>query len=107
METGGRYDVIFDFDCAGIFDGDRVIIKNLGGDSPFGGDIPGERDIDEFPMTDRIMAFDVVKPFDRSRDDPPVKYSDFSQENKPKFGPDEYKDTDVNRIRAVGLFEGT
>ena len=38
----------------------RVIMKNIGGDEPFGGDIPGPRQA--FRETDRIMAFDVVLP---------------------------------------------
>lgn len=96
IETGSRYDIIFDFDFPGIFQGDRIIMKNLGGDSPFGGDIPGEQ---VFSMTDRIMAFDVVKPFNPRRGDPPVKYSEFS-----RFGADKY--TNIDRYRTVALFEG-
>jgi spore coat protein A len=54
METGSRYDLIVDFSA--VASGNRVIMKNIGGDAPFGGDIPGET---VFGETDRIMAFDV------------------------------------------------
>ena len=61
METGSRYDVIFDFKQASS--GNRIIMKNIGGDEPFGGDIPGPQ---VFGESDRIMAFDVVLPLDPS-----------------------------------------
>ena len=57
METGSRYDLIVDFKQ--VTPGNRVIMKNIGGDEPFGGDIPGPQ---VFGETDRIMAFDVVLP---------------------------------------------
>jgi len=57
FEPGGRYDIVFDF--SQVPEGSRVIMENLGGDEPFGGDIPGPW---LFGFTDRIMAFDVVKP---------------------------------------------
>ncbi len=38
-EPGSRYDIIVDFKT--ITPGNRVIMKNIGGDEPFGGDIPG------------------------------------------------------------------
>jgi FtsP/CotA-like multicopper oxidase with cupredoxin domain len=58
-EPGGRYDIVFDF--KGL-QNQRIIMENIGGDAPFGGDfgaaLPPE---DFFPnrQTDRIMAFDV------------------------------------------------
>ena len=58
-ETGSRYDIVFDF--KNVTPGNRVIMKNIGGDEPFGGDIPGPQ---VFGETDRIMAFDVVLPLD-------------------------------------------
>jgi len=58
-EPGSRYDIIFDFKQ--VTPGNRVIMKNIGGDEPFGGDIPGPV---VFGETDRIMAFDVVLPLD-------------------------------------------
>ena len=59
IETGSRYDIVFDFKS--VTPGNRVIMKNIGGDEPFGGDIPG---VQVFGETDRIMAFDVVLPLD-------------------------------------------
>jgi spore coat protein A len=59
IETGARYDIVFDF--KNVTSGNRVIMKNIGGDEPFGGDIPGPQ---VFGETDRIMAFDVVSPLD-------------------------------------------
>jgi FtsP/CotA-like multicopper oxidase with cupredoxin domain len=64
METGSRYDLIFDFKNVAF--GNRVIMKNIGGDEPFGGDIPGPQ---VFGETDRIMAFDVVLPMDTAMTD--------------------------------------
>ncbi|MGB5753517.1 MAG: multicopper oxidase domain-containing protein, partial [Thermoanaerobaculia bacterium] len=63
METGSRYDVIFDFKT--VTPGNRVIMKNIGGDEPFGGDlVTDDPDLQVFGETDRIMAFDVVLPLD-------------------------------------------
>ena len=90
IETGSRYDIIFDFKT--VAPGNRVIIKNIGGDEPFGGDIPGPQ---VFGETDRIMAFDVVLPFDTAVDD--VSPTGIS------FGPDVGTPT---RTRKVALFEG-
>ena len=61
IETGARYDIVFDFGL--VTEGSRVIMKNIGGDEPFGGDIPGPQ---VFGETDRIMAFDVALPLDRN-----------------------------------------
>jgi FtsP/CotA-like multicopper oxidase with cupredoxin domain len=90
METGSRYDIIFDFKT--VTAGSRVIMKNIGGDEPFGGDIPGPQ---VFGETDRIMAFDVVLPLDQAVPDAtPVGIS---------FGPAVPAPT---RLRKVALFEG-
>ncbi|HRV94651.1 MAG TPA: hypothetical protein P5526_21005, partial [Anaerolineae bacterium] len=91
FETGSRYDIILDFSQVGS--GNRVIMKNIGGDEPFGGDIPGPQ---VFGETDRIMAFDVVLPLDLSVDD--VSPTGIS------FGPSV---PDPMRTRKVALFEGT
>jgi FtsP/CotA-like multicopper oxidase with cupredoxin domain len=90
METGSRYDVIFDFKT--VTPGNRVIMKNIGGDEPFGGDIPGPQ---VFGETDRVMAFDVVLPFATSR--PDVTPTGIN------FGPVVPTPT---RLRKVALFEG-
>jgi spore coat protein A len=60
FEPGGRYDIVFDF--KGLQD-KRVIMKNIGGDAPFGGDYGNALEPEDlFPsrQTDRIMAFDVI-----------------------------------------------
>ena len=90
IETGSRYDVILDFKQ--VTPGNRVIMKNIGGDEPFGGDIPGPQ---VFGETDRIMAFDVVLPLDTAVAD--VGPSGIN------FGPDVPNHT---RLRKVALFEG-
>jgi len=94
FETGSRYDIIFDF--AGL-QGKRIIMKNIGGDSPFGGDIPGGFIYD---YTDRIMAFDVQNV--PSTDDPVPLLNTVNN----------YPDPDLNNAalvdvyRRVALFEG-
>ena len=90
METGSRYDVVFDF--KNVTPGNRVILKNIGGDEPFGGDIPGPQ---VFSETDKIMAFDVVLPVDSEvLDATPTGIS---------FGPTVGTPT---KLRKVALFEG-
>ncbi len=100
-ETGSRYDVVFDFSDFGS--GDRIIVKNIGGDEPFGGDIPGPQ---VFGETDRIMAFDVVLPMDTAVPDmSPVgltAYADSRVANYGNYDMPEFPD----RIRKVALFEG-
>jgi FtsP/CotA-like multicopper oxidase with cupredoxin domain len=90
LETGSRYDVIFDFKT--VTPGSRVIMKNIGGDEPFGGDIPGPQ---VFGETDRIMAFDVNQPLDTA-------VPDVTPEGI-NFGPTIPTPT---RLRKVALFEG-
>ncbi|MBW2497979.1 MAG: multicopper oxidase domain-containing protein [Deltaproteobacteria bacterium] len=63
FEPGGRYDVVFDF--SQVPAGSRVIMENIGGDAPFGGDFGDALAPEDFfpdRQTDRIMAFDVVLP---------------------------------------------
>jgi FtsP/CotA-like multicopper oxidase with cupredoxin domain len=95
METGSRYDVVFNFQSN---EGRRVIMKNIGGDAPFGGDFGDDlSDEDFFPdrQTDRIMAFDVVLPLDASVRDVSPSWND--------YGPVVPEPT---RLRKVALFEG-
>jgi spore coat protein A len=56
FEPGARYDIIFDFSDPALR-GKRVIMTNIAGDDPFGGELPGPQ---VFAYTDRIMAFDVA-----------------------------------------------
>jgi spore coat protein A len=93
FEPGSRYDILFDFgQDEGALKGKRIIMKNIGGDEPFGGTIPGEW---EFEYTDRIMAFDVED----------------SGTFVPAPAPVTGYDTpivagEVDRVRKVALFEG-
>jgi spore coat protein A len=102
FEPGSRYDIVFDFgQDDGILEGKRIIMKNLGGDAPFGGAFGGDLDEDELfedRQTDRIMAFDVVKPLDGSVAD------NFDSGNLTGYGgvPNNGATT-----RRVALFEGT
>jgi spore coat protein A len=91
VEPGGRYDVVVNF--TGLEE-KRVIVKNIGGDEPFGGDIPGPQ---VFAETDRIMAFDVVVPLNTNVPD------SFNPGNLPGYGGVANGAT----TRRVALFEGT
>jgi len=91
-EPGSRYDIIVDFKT--VTPGNRVIMKNIGGDEPFGGDIPGPQ---VFGETDRVMAFDVVLPLNESVPDV----------SPAGLGPFNSVSGEVARTRKVALFEGT
>jgi FtsP/CotA-like multicopper oxidase with cupredoxin domain len=90
-EPGSRYDIVFDF--KGL-QGQRIIMGNIGGDEPFGGDIPGPQVYGE---TDRVMAFDVAL-----GDDIPDSFNpaNISNSHIPNINT-------VNRTRKVALFEGS
>jgi FtsP/CotA-like multicopper oxidase with cupredoxin domain len=93
-EPGSRYDIVIDFGDPAL-DGKRIIMENIGGDEPFGGDIPGPVVFNE---TDRIMAFDVT-----------LGYGALSNEPDPtlgaiNFGPN--VPDPATRTRKVALFEG-
>ena len=90
LENGARYDVILDFKR--VTPGHRVIMKNIGGDEPFGGEIPGPQ---RFGETDRIMAFDVVLPLDAMVPDRALSGSERAVVIPAH-----------TRVRRVALFEG-
>ncbi|MDO8143414.1 MULTISPECIES: multicopper oxidase family protein [unclassified Isoptericola] len=97
IEPGGRYDVVVDF--SQVPAGSRVILKNLGGDAPFGGAFGDDLDPDDTfvdRQTDRIMAFDVVVQLSDVPDD-------FDPNNLSGYGGVGPED----RTRRVALFEGT
>jgi len=98
FEPGSRYDVVFDFSA--IPAGSRVIMENIAFDAPFGGDFDDPASEDNFPdrQTDRIMAFDVVLPFDAAVPDNfyPAAIGSYGGNTRP-----------VDRIRKVALFEGS
>jgi FtsP/CotA-like multicopper oxidase with cupredoxin domain len=101
FEPGGRYDVVMDF--SRVPKGSRVIMTNLLGDSPFGGDLPGPEDVFPDRQTDRVMAFDVVK--DRNNSIP----DNYSRKMFDKgTGTWNYagNKTPADRVRKVALFEG-
>jgi len=95
METGSRYDVIFDFKS--VTSGSRVIMKNIGGDEPFGGGILMPGDPRPFPEMNRIMAFDVILQPDTAV--PDVSPTGFVAAPIVPAQP--------TRTRKVALFEGT
>ena len=98
FEPGGRYDVVFDF---AQLQGRRVIMQNIGGDAPFGGDFGDALTPDDvFPnrQTDRIMAFDVVLPTDT---DVPDSF------NPQAIGVYGGNPNPVTNTRRVALFEGS
>jgi len=89
-EPGSRYDIVVDF--KGL-QGQRIIMENIGGDEPFGGDIPGPA---VFGETNRVMAFDVAEM---------ANVAD-------GFNPDNIDNAYMpstaaeDRVRKVALFEG-
>ncbi|WP_377692898.1 multicopper oxidase family protein [Pseudomonas sp. GCM10022186] len=96
FEPGGRYDVVIDF--AQVPFGSRVIMKNLGGDSPFGGAFGADlapEDLFDDRQTDRVMAFDVVRPRSGVADG-------FQPQLLPSFAGVPGNAT----VRRVALFEG-
>jgi len=91
-EPGSRYDVVFDF--SSVTPGSRVIMENIGGDEPFGGDI-GVGQL--FGETDMVMAFDVVQPLDTAVTD---AFDPAAISFGPNVGPADAP------VRKVALFEG-
>jgi len=94
---GERLDLVIDF--KEVPAGSRVIVENLLGDSPFGGDLPKKGDLFPDRRTDRIMAFDITQPFDSSRYDTTI-YDGYPLGNNETFTP-------AVRTRKLALFEGT
>ena len=90
FEPGSRYDIVFDFKG---MQGQRIIMENIGGDEPFGGDIPGPQ---VFGETNRVMAFDVALGADIPDSFNPAS---ISNPHIPNINT-------VNRTRKVALFEG-
>ena len=115
---GERLDLVIDF--KEVKYGQRVIIENLLGDAPFGGDLPepydenGESD-DLFPnrRTDRVMAFDVMRNTDKSiRDTDIHDHCDMVRHDTTiaagyELNGDIAVPGPVARTRKLALFEGT
>lgn len=97
LAPGERLDLIVDF--KNVEPGDRVIVENLLGDAPFGGDLPDADDLFPDRRTDRIMAFDVELPFNGVRPDTYIT-------DGTSLGGGVTVGAEV-RIRKLALFEGT
>ncbi len=95
---GERLDLVIDF--KDVLDGSRVIVENILGDSPFGGDLPGPDDVFPDRRTDRVMAFDVEAPLDLSVADTSIGAGSY-------VGGGVSVDAPVTRTRKLALFEGT
>jgi spore coat protein A len=95
---GERLDLVIDF--KDVPPGSRVIVENILGDSPFGGDLPDSDDLFPDRRTDRVMAFDVELPFN-----PMVVDSNISDGYL--LGGDVAVTAPVVRTRKLALFEGT
>lgn len=94
---GERLDLIVDFKETPP--GSRVIVENLLGDAPFGGNLPDPDDLFPDRRTDRVMAFDVELPFDGTRPDTAIG------EGSVLGGGISVPDT--TKVRKLALFEGT
>jgi spore coat protein A len=95
---GERLDLIIDFNE--VPDDSRVIVENLLGDSPFGGDLPGPEDVFPDRRTDRVMAFDVELPFNNARPDTTIS-------SGTAFSSGGVDVPDTSTVRKLALFEGT
>jgi spore coat protein A, manganese oxidase len=95
FEPGSRYDLVFDF--SQVPAGTRVIMTNIAGDAPFGGDVPADpADLFQDRQTDRIMAFDVNQP-----------QSDVADTFDPELiGQYRGNTRTATKTRKVALFEG-
>ena len=96
---GERLDLVIDF--KDVPAGSRVIVENLLGDSPFGGDLPGDEDVFPDRRTDRVMAFDVEKDLDTSVMDTTIGVG-----SALGGGFSIPETTPVARTRKLALFEG-
>jgi FtsP/CotA-like multicopper oxidase with cupredoxin domain len=93
---GERLDLVIDF--KDVPPGSRVIVENLLGDSPFGGDLPGPDDVFPDRRTDRVMAFDVELPLSSVAD---TGITDGSP-----LGGGVDVSSNITRTRKLALFEG-
>ena len=100
IEPGSRYDLVIDFKQ--VTPGNRVIMKNIGGDEPFGGTLTTQDPaLQIYSDTDKVMAFDVVLPLDPTvPDNTPVGGWPAGIALGPQVGA-------FTRTRKLGLFEGT
>lgn len=95
---GERLDLVIDF--KDVPSGSRVIVENLLGDSPFGGDLPGPDDLFPDRRTDRVMAFDVELPLNPMVPDTNISDDYF-------LGGGAAVVAEPIRTRKLALFEGS
>ncbi len=93
---GERLDLIIDF--KNLPDNSRVIVENLLGDAPFGGDLPDPDDLFPDRRTDRVMAFDVNQPMSTVPDTAIIDGTDLGGG---------VSVTGTPTTRKLALFEGT
>lgn len=94
---GERLDLVIDFKYVPM--GSRIIVENLLGDAPFGGELPDLDDLFPDRRTDRIMAFDLELPLS-ARPDTNVTDGYLLDGGAATNG-------NVDRVRRLALFEGT
>jgi spore coat protein A len=103
-EPGSRYDIVFDFSQVPF--GTRVIMENIGGDEPFGGDlVTDDEELRIFDHTGMIMAFDVVL-YDNAATAAAGLDPQTDNFTSDEIGPYALNDNTPTRIRKVALFEG-
>jgi len=94
---GERLDLVIDFKT--VNPGDRVIVENVLGDAPFGGDLPGPDDVFPDRKTDRVMAFDVELPLNGAVADTTIGLGS-------SLGGGFTNNAAVARTRKLALYEG-
>lgn len=95
---GERQDIVINFGDVKIPPGSRIIMENMLGDAPYGGDLPAPEDLFTDRRTDRVMAFDITKNLDTTVADNfnPAVVGGYTSNTNP-----------VTRTRKLALFEGT
>jgi len=94
---GERLDLIVDFKQVPY--GSRVIVENIFGDAPYGGELPTADDMFPNRRTDRVMAFDVEVPFDNTVADTTIGAAS-------ALAGGFNNNAAVTRTRRLALFEG-
>jgi len=95
---GERLDIVFNFGAEAIPARSRIIVENILGDSPFSGALPAPEDLYPDRRTDRVMAFDVTLPLNRSIANNFLGEMETAYQGVPQY---------TQKIRKLGLFEGT
>lgn len=94
---GERLDLVIDF--KDVPPGSRVIVENILGDAPFGGDLPAPEDMFPDRRTDRVMSFDVELPLNTSIPDTNIAATSALGGGFISMAP-------AVRTRKLALFEG-